>query len=241
MTRGARIYLSKDSNFPLERDMSSLAHHWLRRQGLRVKAEFSTPWGICDFVGVSFSPERVRQRLRLGQRQPIGPPFRIALLNRIPDIQTGKSVTLGRLEREFSDLLSPVEFQVALRNLVESRFVRETHSGTFQKLNGWVPLHSRIVCLELKLRRAEDALSQARSHLKFATHSYVGLPSDLAFRLAHSKRRRDFLEEGVGIVAVSPGRCDIVLRSKCNDQESKDRVLQMHCVERFWRTSLRGN
>ncbi len=227
--------------FQFEREMSAPSRDWLKRQGLIIKEEFSTPWGICDLVGVSFAQERVLQRLSLGQREPIGPPFRIALLNRIPDSQTGKTVALDGLEREFNDFLTPSEIQRALKSLVESGFVVTVHSGCLQKLNGWAPLHWRIVALELKLRRVEEALNQARSHLRFATHSYVGLPSELALRVAQSSRRRDFLNFGVGIVAVSPTHCQVVVRSRGQSSAEQDKVLQMHCVERFWRTRVRDN
>jgi hypothetical protein len=227
--------------FRLEREMATPGREWLKRQGLLIKEEFSTPWGICDLVGVSFSQERVRQRLNLGQREAIGPPLRIALLNRIPDSEAGETVAPARLESEFNDLLTPCEIQRALRNLIESGFVVTVHSGCLQKLNGWVPLHWRIVALELKLRRVEEALNQARSHLRFATHSYVGLPSELALRVAQSTRRRDFLNLGVGIVAVSPTHCEVVVRSQGQSSAEQDKVLQMHCVERFWRTRVRDN
>src|SRR6267378_4596873 len=107
-----------DISFRLEREMAAPCRDWLKRQGLLIKEEFATPWGICDLVGASFSQERVRQRLNLGQSEPIGSPLRIALLSRIPDAQTEKTVALGWLEREFNDLLAPGEIQRALRSLI---------------------------------------------------------------------------------------------------------------------------
>lgn len=226
--------------FRFEREMSILSRNWLKRQGLLVKEEFYTPWGICDLVGVSFSPDRVRQRLRLRQFEPIGPRFRVAILNRIPDAQTGKAISFGRLEREFSNWATPQVLQNEIGNLIETGFVTNSRQDRLQKLNGWVPLHRRIVALELKLWRVEEALNQARSHLRFATHAYVGFPEELALRVARSKRRHDFLNAGVGIVAVTSSQCKVLVPARSGSEET-DKVFQMHCVERFWRTRVRGN
>jgi len=226
--------------FRFEHEMAAPARNWLKQQGLLVKAEFSTPWGICDFVGASFARDRVLKRLSLGQRDPIGPPSRIALLDRIPDVQTGEIVSYEELEGEFEDWLSPDGVFRSLQALIDSRFVFSPAPYHFQKLNGWVPLHWRIVAMELKLSRVEEALSQARSHLRFATHSYVGLPDALANRVAKSKRRWSFLNAGVGIVAVRKAGCEVLLPSRGQAKE-KDRILEMHCVERFWRTWITGS
>ena len=66
-----------------------------------VKEEFSTPWGICDFVGVSLNKKRVAERLRLGQKEPIGPFVRLGILRAIPDIESGEVTTVDRLAHKF--------------------------------------------------------------------------------------------------------------------------------------------
>jgi len=214
---------------------------WLSRQKLLVKEEFSTPWGLCDLVGVSFKRKNVRQRLSLKQYDPIGPPLRIALLNRIPDFQTGETISFRQLKREFANWISPDALERELTTLKESGFVVQSAPTRLQKLNGWVPLHRRIVALELKLLRVEEALNQARSHLRFATHSFVGLPTELAFRIVRSRRRYDFQHAGVGIIAISPASCEVLLPPCSPEPREKDVIFQMHCVERFWRTRVRDN
>ena len=157
------------TEFQFEREMSAYARNWLEELGMQVREEFYTPWGICDLVGVEFSRRRVQQRLRLGRRNPIGPPLRIELLNHIPEVQTGKSITVGRLKREFQNIVTGFEVRRELDRLKQDKFIQSPKSGLFQKLNGWIPLHRTIVAIELKLNRIEEALSQARSHLDFAT------------------------------------------------------------------------
>jgi hypothetical protein len=116
-----------------------------------VKPEFSLPWGVCDLVGVKLDPRKVKRRLSYGQRRPIGPVLRLLILSRIPDFDSGRSIGLAKLAKELSH---NVETGVLLRELdalIRDRFVRNTKRGSFQKLNGWAPLHFRIVAVELKL------------------------------------------------------------------------------------------
>ena len=226
--------------FRIEREMHEYARGWLNGLGLMVKEEFYTPWGVCDFVAVSLAADRVEQRLSLGQRQALGPPLRIQLFNRIPDSATGKTISAKRLGREFNHILEPAELARELDRLEEARFVSRTKRGNLQKLNGWVPLHERIVALELKLSRVEEALNQARAHLCFADESYVGFPVDRAERLLCSKRIRRFEENGVGVVGIARGQCFVVLPSRPIHGQ-KDALMQMHCSERFWRTMVKDN
>jgi hypothetical protein len=223
--------------FRFEREMLASARRWLARQGLMVKEEFYTPWGVCDLVGVSLDKERIRQRLRLGQKRPIGPLIRVEILNAIPDVGGGQSATLERLESDYRAIVTPSQLRAEVDRLIGNKFVMVTERGTLQKVNGWAPLQTRIVALELKLNRVEDALSQAISHQAFADESFVGLPAEVAVRITNSPRAAKFRSEGVGILSVSTSRCSIVLspETRCRPVNS---TLQMHCVERFWRTRV---
>ena len=223
-------------SFRLEQEMAASATRWLHREGLSVKAEFRTRWGICDLVGFAFDTARVRNRIALGQRQPIGHELRILLLHAIPDCATGKSARPDRLLQLFSDILSVPQFEKEIAQLEKAHFVVRTRAGNLQKLNGWVPLHRRIVAIELKLCRIEDALNQARCNLAFATESYVGLPRDVADRAGNGSRRKLFDAAGVGLLSVERRNCGIIVPSK--NVGGADPLLQMHCGERFWRSNV---
>src|ERR1700693_13036 len=84
--------------FRLENQMAPSVVGWMQDQGLTVKREFSVPWGICDLVGVKLSPKQVRRRLSLGQKLPVGTALRLHILFRIPDVETGSSITQDRLQ-----------------------------------------------------------------------------------------------------------------------------------------------
>jgi len=223
------------ANFAQEREMATPVRSWLQAQKLLVKAEYSSPWGLCDFVGLSFDPRRVRQRLRLRQRTAIGSILRLSLLHRIPEASDG-SITIQRLEREFVNLMDRSRLAHEIDQLVAARFIRFARHGSVHKLNGWTPLHRRILAVEVKLSRVQEALAQARSHLRFATEVFVAFPTPLAQRVVLDRRAQLFHSAGVGILAVSDHSCTTVLRPR-EREFLADPILQAHCVERFWRTA----
>jgi hypothetical protein len=226
--------------FGLENQMVPSVVGWLKGQGLAVKREFSVPWGICDLVGVKLNPKQVRKRLSYGQKLPVGPPLRLHILSNIPDIDSGLSITQDELQFKLSGYLPHEILKTEIDCLARLKFVTSPRRGQFQKLNGWAPLHKRIVAVELKLSRITEALAQASSNRAFTTESYVALPSALAHRVAKSTRTDEFRRNGIGLLAVFHSSCRRLLPSCCS-VEISDEVLQAHCVERFWRTRDRSS
>ena len=204
---------------------------WLLSQGLQVKREYPTPWGICDLVGCSLNKNKIRTRLNLGQKRPIGSQFRVLLLSYIPDQEKDEAVSFTDLHRQFASFLDEFFIEKELVRLIKDKFVKEVQPGIFQKLNGWFPLHKRIVAVELKLARISEVISQACSNLEFADESYVGLPYDNAKNLFASRDIRQLAEKGIGIIGVHKEGVRVFSKSKYNDDSSS--VSKMHCVERF--------
>ena len=228
------------TEFRYEREMLAPARRWLSNQGMMVKEEFTTPWGVCDLVAVSLDQEHVRERLQLGQRAAIGPLTRVRILSAIPKVETNASEIVKTIMSSYRGVLTPSHLREEIDRLIAGKFVKEGERGTLQRINGWAPLHRRLVALELKLSRVQDALAQAASHQAFAEGSYVGLPTDVAERIVTSQRAASFRSEGVGILSVGKDGCRIVLRPKAR-RYPLNPALQMHCVERFWRSWLRGS
>ena len=216
------------------------AEAWLKSKGLMVKREFPTPWGICDLVGCSFNKRNVTKRLRLGQKKPIGSHFRTMLLSHIPDENESKPIESSHLVGIFSEFFNKERIIYELNRLERDKFVQRTSSGSIYKLNGWMPLHRKIITLELKLSRIQDVLNQAISHLEFADESYVGLPMETARRIVKSDTVTLFIQNGIGIVGLC-SKSYKVFRSPGNNRAKTDRVLQAHCAERFWRNYPKGN
>ena len=226
--------------FRLENQMAPSVVRWMQNQGLVVKREFLVPWGICDLVGVKLNPKLVRKRLAYGQKRPVGPPLRLHILSKIPDIDSGVSITQNEIQCELFGYLPHEILKTEIDHLVRLRFVTSPRQGQFQKINGWAPLHKRIVAVELKLSRISEALGQASSNRTFTTESYVALPSAQAHRLAKSGRADEFRRKGIGLLAVSQNSCRRLLFSSYVTG-IPDEVLQAHCVERFWRTRDRSS
>jgi hypothetical protein len=221
-------------NFRYESEMTKPVADWLLSQGLQVKREYPTPWGICDLVGCSLNKNKIRTRLNLGQKRPIGSQFRVLLLSCIPDQEKDEAVNFAELHRQFAGFLDESFIEKELAKLVKDRFVQKIQSGGFQKLNGWFPLHKRIVAVELKIARISEVISQACSNLEFADESYVGLPYDNAKHLFASRDIRQLVEKGIGIIGVHKAGIRVLLRSK--HKSDSNSISAMHCVERFWRT-----
>ena len=226
-------------NFRYESEMTKTVEDWLLSQGMQVKREYPTPWGICDLVGCSLNKNKIRKRLNLGQKRPIGSQFRVLLLSYIPDIEKGDTISFTELHKQFANFLDESFIEKELVRLKKDKFVQEVQSGVFQKLNGWFPLHKRIVAVELKLARISEVISQAYSNLEFADESYVGLPYDNAKNLFASRDRRQLVENGIGVIGVHKKGIRVFLRSKFAGDSSP--IFAMHCVERFWRTYLRDS
>ncbi len=216
--------------------MTTPVFQWMESLGLQVKSEFITPWGMCDLVGLSFRKAARKARLKLGQTQPVGSLIGAALLDQIPDAKTNRTTTLRRLTNKCVPTISEEIVAEQIQRLIAAGFVRSSSGCVLQKINGWAPLHKRLIAVELKLSRVEEVLSQARNNLIFADKSYVGLPQDLAERVAASKTRRaKFLDDGVGLIAVSSQECKILIPSR-HRSSAPDPVIQFYCVEKFWRT-----
>lgn len=219
--------------FERERDMLKPVEFWLRSLGLMTKTEVPNPWGICDVVGCSLDEQKVEERLALRQRAAIGPPFRVALLSRIPDRETNRSITVKKLQRDYAALVSADKITAEVDRLVSRRFVLPTRNGSLQKINGWHPLHSRLISVELKLSRVREALDQAIANRDLTWESYAAFPLPVAQRILGSQAGRSFTHSGIGIVGVTADNCEILLKPK-RDASLPDPVAQTHCVEMFW-------
>lgn len=230
----------RQREFRLEREMVPMVSSWLSSSGLIVSREFVTPWGICDLVGIDLHPDRVRHRIKLGQRLPIGSLTRTSILQHIPDEESGRGITVDHLREKLgvnTQIYIPLEEE--LKILEARRFVQVDCQGYIRKRNGWVPLQRRVVAVELKLNRVSDAFSQAQAHQVFADECYIAVPKMIATRLTTHHRSTGFQETGIGVLAVERHQCNVVLPAK-PDSAHIDPTIQMHAVERLWKGTITG-
>jgi len=227
--------------FARESEMAPPAARWLRNSGLMVKPEFISPWGMCDLVGVRFNAKHVADRLEYRQTKRVASITRAALLLRLPDVETGRSITIQRLARLCAPSIPEHVIVEEMLCLEADRFVVRASRGGLQKLNGWVPLQEKLVAVELKLARIDEAMNQARKNLGFADESYVGLPLPIARRVASSSSRwSSFFDEGIGLLGVSHHRCQVLVPAHVS-QRWTDHAIQLYCVDKFWRGRVKGS
>lgn len=225
--------------FRTENEMVGPATDWLRSLNMLVKNEFATPWGVCDLVGCRLNEASVATRLAQQQRSSIGPELRVSLLLKMPDQDAGRGISFTGLARGYRPYVAPDRIAWEVEKLVEKHFAVRTRTGSYKKVNGWIPLHDRLVAIELKLSRVSEALEQAVANREFADESFVGLPVELARRAAAGPRAQQFCASGIGIVGVAHTRCELLLCAGNAKPTSVPR--QVHAVERFWRDYRRLN
>jgi len=214
---------------------------WMRSQGLTIRAEFISPWGICDLVGLCFNEHNVARRNHLKQNRAVTSMVRAALLLKIPDIESNEAITINQLIKECSPSLIPERVTAEAERLVKDGFVLRRKRNSLQKINGWTPLQKRFIAIELKLKRVAEAILQAENNFGFADESYIALPDDLATRLAAKLARREtFKASGVGLLGVTSNSCKLLIPSHRQNIE-KDAVVQFYCVEKFWSVCAKDN
>lgn len=225
--------------FNYEKEMAAPVAAWLKAEGLLVKQEFKSPWGLCDLVGCELDPEKTAIRIRQRQWEPLGPAGRVYVHQQLPDAETARrGVTLEQLQGSLN-YSQPEKLEADLERLVATGHAKKTDSGRFLKINGWAPLQKRLIAVELKLSRYSEAVAQAKANRNFARQSYVAMPLATAERAVKGKNRILLLDAGVGMIGVTDHDCVVLLQAPI--EPACDVVFEMHAVEQFWRISGRGN
>jgi hypothetical protein len=152
---------------------------------------------------------------------------------RVPDIDTAATISLQRLRREFAWLWTSAELDEEVDLLVSQKFLARRGTTRLQRLNGWAPLHTTLVAIELKLGRIEEAFHQATTHLAFTPTTYVGLPEATALRVARGTWRARFRENGIGLLAVGAQSCRVLFRPG-KKSEHVDAAMTVYMAEKFW-------
>ena len=171
------------------------------------------------------------------QTRPIGPVLRIAVWDTIP---AGQAVHFRTVVAQFRGWFSRDRLQNEIDALLRARHIRKVRRDTYTRNTAWFPVHKALIAVELKLARPSEALRQAVQCLTFADKVFVALPKPLAQAVAYT-RRDEFLDAGVGVLAVTRQRTEAVLVACPGRRRVQlDRVAQFHAVERIWRTYVQA-
>lgn len=192
----------------LEAHLAGTVLRWLGEQGLVQMEEFVTPWGVADVLGIRYNIDRVQARIAAGHLEPVGDAHAVQLLLSLPS--GGKSKRIADVARRFEPLFGTVLFERAVRNLIRKRFVIQEGASLVRRTE-WLPYHEQLVAVELKLRRVDEALAQARRHKAITVESYVGMPAVIAEKVAFTGRRSEFEAAGVGLLSVQDGNCSVLI------------------------------
>lgn len=118
------------------------------------------------------------------------------VLNNLPDIHKRKRGL------DIKDLASKVNIsdsylkQKVLKKLIEEGFVVNKDTGYF-KINGWLPLASKVIAYEAKLYDWKQGLYQANRYRYFADETYLLMPAETV----HRAKIEEFEATGVGLVS----------------------------------------
>lgn len=241
MRDAAEIAVNERFTFRAESELVRPVTRWLRRRGLLVREEFHTQVGICDLVGFQLDQERLKQRLVLGQKRPLGPRLRVHLWLLLPDTDAGSSLSLDELAKHYSGLCSEEEIAHSLDQLVAGGLAVRLKPNHYSKSSAWYPLHKEIVAVELKLSRLVEAIAQARRYLGFATSSYVAAPADRARAWLEHRGQEYFRAESVGLLAVRPSRVETLVQCPAPPADLQNEVACAHAVERFFSSFVKGS
>lgn len=228
------------SNIALESALAPPLLRWLAAQKLHVRREVATAVGTADMVACAIRSERIRDRIGLGQRRPLGSALRCHIWHQIPDAVTGSSVSFAELRRRYEHLVEFERIRFELARLARDHFVQISDEGDIQKLNGWHPLHDRLVAIEMKLARFEEATAQATNYAAFADEVYVAAPLPALTRWLTCGGRYLLQDRGIGALGVTASRVLPLLSPPHRTVHPSTEYLRTSVVERFW-DSVRGN
>jgi hypothetical protein len=225
------------TRFQVEAEMAPRVERWLERAGHAVRREFETQWGICDLVGARFDHQRSKSRLAEVSTACIGPLARLEVLLAVG---SHTSIPLRELERTCVEELGIDGFDDHLDELSRMGLVNVTDRAVRARRVSWLPTHTSLIAVELKLARIEEAFHQAFHNLQFARGSFVAMPFEVARKIVEGKWASRFEGAGVGVLAVTEVRCVVLLNARVR-RSLMDKSLQMHVAERLWRWHVKDS
>ena len=218
--------------FRYEEDMRAPVHDWLNSRNCVARDEVGLPWGVCDCIGVEVDQAQVdvrrtaRQFTRLTQEE-------IRYLCNIPPggCYTQDLAAYLHLYHGWPS------FKKQLKSLIKRRVIEAEEKEGAQYLVRnvpWLPMHKRLIAVEMKLSQASVVLHQAFNHVAFCGESWAAMPKDKIGRMRKETVTR-FGEWGVGLLAVTPDSCSVIITARENEIDNvHDLIRALFTAECVW-------
>lgn len=160
------------------------------------RTEVPTAHGIADLVLVRPLDKKVAIRNSHAQRYQLTNESYFQVLSNLPDVHKHKK---GISIQDLSDKV-PISNshlkQKVLKRLIQEGFVVNEETGYF-KINGWLPLASKVIAYEAKLYDWKQGLYQANRYRYFADETYLLMPAETV----HRAKIEEFEATGVGLIS----------------------------------------
>lgn len=222
----------------LETQLEASVWKWLRGLAEITVDQFQTPWGIADLFAVKCDIDRALMRRDMGQDVASTSDQDVMVLLAIPELTSGGRTDERSLARRFSYLLGDTKVRAIIAALKRRKLIKVDGDGAIYRNTPWLPYHKQMWAVELKLQRVDEALAQAKRHLKITPFSYVGLPPQIAERTAESAKAEKFRESGVGLLSISATECSALIEP-AGQSTCVDPVYAVAAAERCWGTYLK--
>jgi len=200
------------------------------------KKEVATTHGVADLVLVRPVDKKVAIRTAHKQQYKLTNESYFTVLDCLPDRhKSKKGISFQEIAKRANVSRSYLK-QTIIKKLISEGFVVDEENGYF-KINGWLPLASKVVAYEAKLYDWKQGLLQANRYRYFADESYLVMP----YQTIHRAQVAHFERIGVGLVAFDPdtGRKKTIVKSNL-DKRSLDLPRRYTVMEHFLDQMLTG-
>lgn len=147
-----------------------------KRQGYITTREVSAGYGRADLVIGKLNDEHCSIRKNNKQTQALLEERYFEVLRNLPDIH-------GCLEPlHVAELIDKINFSDrylkthVIKFLEKSGYIRRIEDNFLYKINGWLPITSKVVAIEAKLTDWRRGILQANRYKSFADKVYLALP-----------------------------------------------------------------
>ncbi len=212
-----------------EQSLVELLETFFQYKGYLTAKEVSAGYGRADLVLGKLNRNKCKIRKSHNQLQPLFKEYFFEVLRNMPDIDhSERPIHIDDLINNISFSENSLKYKI-LNYLENNRYIHKIDNDYYYKVNGWVPLTSEIVAIEVKLSNWKRAFLQANRYKSFADKVYVAMPESKAHLV-----NIDLLKKhGIGLyVFVCPSKVIEVLQAEKTSESIPDK--RNLVSEYFW-------